>query len=140
MGFFFFLFRFRANSVVLATGGAERCFLSCTAAHTTTGDGAGMVSRACLPIQDMEFIQFHPTGTDKSKYVPIFFLLLFIFFTFLGLYGKGILITEGARGEGAFIVNSEGERIMEKYAPIAKDLASRDVVSRAIALEILEGM
>lgn len=102
---------------VLATGGAGRCFFSCTSAHTCTGDGAAMVSRAGIPLQDMEFIQFHPTG----------------------LYGSGVLITEGCRVEGGKLVNSKGEFFMDKYAPKAKDLASRDVVSRAIAIEIFEG-
>ncbi|XP_008547417.2 succinate dehydrogenase [ubiquinone] flavoprotein subunit, mitochondrial-like [Microplitis demolitor] len=109
--------RFRAHHTVLATGGAGRCFFSCTSAHTCTGDGAAMVSRAGIPLQDMEFIQFHPTG----------------------LYGSGVLITEGCRVEGGKLVNSAGEFFMDKYAPKAKDLASRDVVSRAIAIEIFEG-
>ena len=109
--------RFRAHMVVLATGGYGRCFFSCTSAHTCTGDGNGMVLRAGLPLQDMEFVQFHPTG----------------------IYGAGCLITEGVRGEGGFLVNSEGERFMERYAPSAKDLASRDVVSRAMTIEIREG-
>ncbi|MEX1036545.1 MAG: succinate dehydrogenase flavoprotein subunit [Sneathiella sp.] len=108
---------FRAHMVVLATGGYGRSFFSCTSAHTCTGDGGGMVLRAGLPLQDMEFIQFHPTG----------------------IYGAGCLITEGVRGEGGFLVNGEGERFMERYAPHAKDLASRDVVSRSMTIEIREG-
>ncbi|KLT22451.1 succinate dehydrogenase, flavoprotein subunit [Wolbachia endosymbiont of Armadillidium vulgare str. wVulC] len=111
------LHRFRAHSVVIATGGYGRVYFSATSAHTCTGDGNGMVVRAGLPLEDMEFVQFHPTG----------------------IYGSGCLMTEGCRGEGGYLINSQGERFMERYAPKAKDLASRDVVSRAITIEIREG-
>jgi succinate dehydrogenase / fumarate reductase flavoprotein subunit len=109
--------RFRAQCTILATGGYGRAWFSCTSAHTCTGDGGGMLLRAGLPLQDMEFVQFHPTG----------------------IYGAGCLITEGSRGEGGYLTNASGERFMERYAPNAKDLASRDVVSRAMTIEIREG-
>ncbi|MEO0972058.1 MAG: succinate dehydrogenase flavoprotein subunit [Pseudomonadota bacterium] len=111
------LHRFRAQMVILATGGYGRAYFSCTSAHTCTGDGNGMVLRQGLPLQDMEFVQFHPTG----------------------IYGAGCLITEGVRGEGGYLTNSQNERFMERYAPNAKDLASRDVVSRSMTIEIREG-
>ncbi|MXQ84149.1 hypothetical protein E5288_WYG012142 [Bos mutus] len=109
--------RIRARNTVIATGGYGRTYFSCTSAHTSTGDGTAMVTRAGLPCQDLEFVQFHPTG----------------------IYGAGCLITEGCRGEGGILINSQGERFMERYAPVAKDLASRDVVSRSMTLEIREG-
>ncbi|MGI9202987.1 MAG: succinate dehydrogenase flavoprotein subunit [Woeseiaceae bacterium] len=111
------LHRFRSHQVILGTGGYGRAYFSCTSAHTCTGDGNAMVLRAGLPLQDMEFVQFHPTG----------------------IYGAGCLITEGVRGEGGYLTNSDGERFMERYAPNAKDLASRDVVSRSMTIEIREG-
>lgn len=109
--------KFRAHQTILATGGYGRAYFSATSAHTCTGDGGGMVTRAGLPMEDLEFVQFHPTG----------------------IYGAGCLITEGSRGEGGYLKNALGERFMERYAPTAKDLASRDVVSRAMTMEILEG-
>ena len=111
------LHRFSSKSVILATGGYGRAYFSATSAHTCTGDGNAMVLRAGLPLQDMEFVQFHPTG----------------------IYGSGCLMTEGARGGGGYLTNSDGERFMERYAPNAKDLASRDVVSRSMTIEINEG-
>merc|ERR1719313_2027376 len=111
------LHRFGAHQTILATGGYGRAYFSATSAHTCTGDGNAMVLRAGLPLQDLEFVQFHPTG----------------------IYGAGCLITEGSRGEGGILRNSEGERFMERYAPTAKDLASRDVVSRSMTMEIREG-
>ena len=110
--------RMRANQTVIATGGYGRAYFSCTSAHTCTGDGGGMAARAGLPLEDVEFVQFHPTG----------------------IYGAGCLMTEGCRGEGGILRNSNGERFMERYAPTAKDLASRDVVSRSMTIEILEGI
>merc|ERR1712136_210885 len=109
--------RFGAHSTILATGGYGRCYLSCTSAHTCTGDGGGMATRQGLPLQDLEFVQFHPTG----------------------IFPAGCLLTEGCRGEGGILRNSEGEPFMARYAPTAKDLASRDVVSRAMTMEVREG-
>lgn len=109
--------RIRALNTILATGGYGRAYQTCTSAHTCTGDGGGMVTRAGLPLSDMEFVQFHPTG----------------------IYGAGCLMTEGCRGEGGVLRNGLGERFMTRYAPSAKDLASRDVVSRAMTMEIIEG-
>merc|ERR1719228_1940437 len=109
--------RYNAHYVVLATGGYGRAYFSCTSAHTCTGDGSAMATRAGLPMQDLEFVQFHPTG----------------------IFPAGCLLTEGCRGEGGILRNAEGERFMERYAPTAKDLASRDVVSRSMTLEIREG-
>lgn len=109
--------KFRAHQTIIATGGYGRAFFSATSAHTCTGDGGAMVTRAGLPLEDVEFVQFHPTG----------------------IYGAGCLITEGSRGEGGYLKNANGERFMERYAPSAKDLASRDVVSRAMTMEIVEG-
>nr|CAH7719916.1 unnamed protein product [Callosobruchus chinensis] len=111
------LHRFNCKNTIIATGGYGRAYFSCTSAHTCTGDGNAMVSRAGLPCQDLEFVQFHPTG----------------------IYGAGCLMTEGCRGEGGYLVNSNGEGFMERYAPVAKDLASRDVVSRSMTIEIREG-
>lgn len=109
--------RIRAKNTVIATGGYGRSYFSCTSAHTCTGDGGGAIARAGLPLEDLEFVQFHPTG----------------------IYGSGCLMTEGCRGEGGYLKNGLGERFMERYAPSAKDLASRDVVSRAMTVEIMEG-
>lgn len=111
------LHRFRSHATILATGGYGKCYFSATSAHSCTGDGNAMALRAGLPMEDLEFVQFHPTG----------------------IYGAGCLVTEGCRGEGGFLKNSQGERFMERYAPSAKDLASRDVVSRAMTIEIMEG-
>lgn len=112
------IFFFVRSQKIIATGGYGRAYFSCTSAHSCTGDGNAMISRAGLQLQDMEFMQFHPTG----------------------IYGAGCLMTEGCRGEGGFLINSKGERFMERYAPVAKDLASRDVVSRSMTIEIREGI
>merc|ERR1712087_311763 len=109
--------RFNCHRTILATGGYGRAYFSCTSAHSCTGDGTGMLARAGYPSQDLEFVQFHPTG----------------------IYGAGCLMTEGCRGEGGYLRNANGERFMERYAPTAKDLASRDVVSRSMTIEIREG-
>jgi succinate dehydrogenase (ubiquinone) flavoprotein subunit len=119
---------------LIDSSGYGRAYFSCTSAHTCTGDGNAMVTRAGLSNQDLEFVQFHPTGNKRcSDYTN--FEKEFV----LGIYGAGCLITEGSRGEGGFLINGNGERFMERYAPVAKDLASRDVVSRAMTIEIREG-